>query len=131
ARVVTEVYGLPISWTGAAPPRGYRLQRVASLVDPSAVRRLACDRVRYFVQASLTSEREVARRSALTGENGYDLLARSGQIAATFDPFWPGLQAPAHPDDTGIPFWYQDAYARPGPKITIFEVPEGAIPCAQ
>ncbi len=58
ARVVTEVYGLPISWTGTVPPHDYRLQRVASLVDPAGVRRLACDGVRYFVQASLTSERE-------------------------------------------------------------------------
>jgi 4-amino-4-deoxy-L-arabinose transferase-like glycosyltransferase len=131
ARVVTEVYGLPISWTGSVAPPGYRLQRTASLADPAAIRRLACDGVRYFVQASLTSEREVARRGAPAGGSGYDLLARSGRIAATFDPFWPGLQAPAHPDDTGIPFWHQDAYERPGPKITIVEVPEGAISCAQ
>ena len=33
-RVATEVYGLPISWTGAAPSRGYQLRRVSALVDP-------------------------------------------------------------------------------------------------
>jgi hypothetical protein len=130
-RVATEVYGLPISWTGAAPSRGYQLRRVSALVDPDGVRRLACDGVRYFLMASLTSERETARRGLPIGGTGYDLLARSGRVAATFDPFLPGRTAPAHPDDTGIPFWYQDAYARPGPKITIYELPEGAISCGQ
>ena len=40
------------------------------------------------------------------------------------------MSAPAHPDNTGIPFWYQEAYARPGPKITVYELPEGAVDCA-
>ncbi len=52
---------MALSWTGTVPPHDYRLQRVASLVDPAGVRRLACDGVRYFVQASLTSEREAAK----------------------------------------------------------------------
>jgi hypothetical protein len=127
--VATEVYGLPISWTGSPPTRGYQLRRLAALVDPAGVRRQACDGVRYFLVASLTSERETARRGAPTGETGYDLLARVGSVAATFDPFLPGRAAPAHPDDTGIPFWYQDAYARPGPKITIYQLADDAIPC--
>ena len=94
------------------------------------MRRLACDGARYFVTASITSEREVARRGPVADETGYDLLARSGRLAATFDPFQPGTSAPAHPDDTGIPFWNLDAYARPGPSIAIFEVTDGAIPCS-
>jgi len=129
AKVATEVYGLPLNWSGGTGVRGYRLQRVAALVDPASVKRLACDGTRYFVTASLTSEREVARRRPTAEGTGYDLLAQAGRVAAIFDPFWPGLSAPAHPDDTGIPFWYLDAYERPGPRITIFEVPEGAIPC--
>jgi 4-amino-4-deoxy-L-arabinose transferase-like glycosyltransferase len=128
ARAVTEVYGLPISWTGGAPPSGYRLQRVAALVDPTLVRRLACDGVRYFVTASLTVERERARRAPTSDETGYDLLSRIGRRAATFDPFRPGMMAPAHPDDTGIPFWHLGAYARPGPSIAVYEVPEGTLP---
>jgi hypothetical protein len=99
-------------------------------VEPTTVSRLACDGTRLFLVASLTSEREIARRGPRAGETGYDLLARVGQVRTTLDPFLPGKSAPAHPDNTGIPFWYLDAYARPGPKITIYELPEGAIPCA-
>jgi hypothetical protein len=50
-------------------------------------------------------------------------------VLTTFDPFEPGMSAPAHPDNTGIPFWYLDAYARPGPKITVYELSEDAITC--
>ena len=129
ARVATEVYGQPLAWTGSEALRGFRLQRVSSFVDPAVVTRLACDGNRFFLVASLTSERELARRSPRAGESGYDLLARRGRIVMTFDPFWPGMSAPAHPDNTGIPFWYLEAYARPGPKITAYELPEGAITC--
>ena len=131
ARVVTEVYGQPIAWAGSEAVRGFRLQRVASFVDPTLVMRLACDDYRYFLMVSLTAERELARRGARSGETGYDLLARHGRVLRTFDPFWPGMSAPAHPDNTGIPFWYLQAYARPGPKITVYELPEGAIGCAR
>jgi hypothetical protein len=129
ARVATELYGQPLLWDGSVAPRGFRLQRVASLVDPAVVGRLACDGTRYFLVASVTSEREVARRGARTGETGYALLERSAKVAATFDPFLPGKTAPAHPDNTGIPFWFLDAYARPGPRITVYDLPAGAIPC--
>ena len=106
-----------------------RLQRVSSFVDPALVTRLACDDHRYFLVASLTAERELARRGGRAGESGYDLLARRGRVVTTFDPFWPGMSVPAHPDNTGIPFWYLEAYARPGPKITVYELPEGAVTC--
>jgi hypothetical protein len=129
ARVATELYGQPLLWTGSILPRGFKLVRVGSFVEPSTVNRLACDGSRLFLVASLTSEREIARRGARSGETGYDLLARIGQVRATFDPFQPGKAVPAHPDNTGIPFWYLDAYARPGPKITIYEIPDGAISC--
>jgi len=129
ARVVTELYGLPILWAGSIAPRGYRLQRVPTLVEASTVERLACEGTRYFLVSSLTSEREVARRAPRARETGYDLLARTARVAATFDPFKPGISAPAHPDNTGIPFWFLDAYARPGPKVTLYELPEGAFTC--
>jgi hypothetical protein len=131
ARVATELYGQPLLWAGSILPRGFKLQRVGSFVEPSTVNRLACDGNRLFLVASLTSEREIARRGARPGETGYDLLARLGQVRATFDPFQPGRSVPAHPDNTGIPFWYLDAYARPGPKITIYELPDGAISCSR
>jgi hypothetical protein len=129
ARVAAELYGQPIVWEGSAAPRGYRLQRVSSFSDPSTVGRLACEGTRYFLVASLTNEREMARRGSRPGESGYDILAREGQVVATMDPFHPGLSAPAHPDNTGLPFWHLDVYARPGPKITIYDLPEGSIGC--
>jgi hypothetical protein len=129
ARVATELYGQPLLWTGSVAPRGFRLQRVASFMEPSTVTKLACDGTRYFLVTSITSEREIARRGSRSRESGYDLLTRSARPVTTFDPFRPGATAPAHPDNTGIPFWYLDAYARPGPKITVYDLPEGAIPC--
>jgi hypothetical protein len=129
ARVATELYGQPLLWAGSVLPRGFRLQRVGTFVEASTVSRLACDGNRLFLVASLTEEREIARRGPRAGETGYDLLARLGQVRATFDPFQPGKAIPAHPDNTGIPFWYLEAYARPGPKITIYELPDGAISC--
>jgi hypothetical protein len=129
SRVATELYGQPLLWAGSIAPRGFRLQRVGSFVDPNTVTKLACDGTRLFLVASLTSEREIARRGPRAGETGYDLLARLGQVKAVFDPYQPGQSAPAHPDNTGIPFWYLGAYARPGPKITVYELPEGAITC--
>jgi hypothetical protein len=128
-RVATENYGQPIPWAGNEAPRGYRLQRVGTFVDPVVVGRLACDGTRYFLVASLTSERETARRGARIGQTGYDLLASTGRLVTTFDPFRPGMSAPAHPDNTGIPFWHLDAYARPGPKITLYEVDPGRLAC--
>jgi hypothetical protein len=129
ARVATELYGQPLLWAGSVLPRGFRLQRVGTFVEPATVSRLACDGTRFFLVASLTSEREIARRGPRAGETGYDLLNRVGQVRTVLDPFQPGQSAPAHPDNTGIPFWYLDDYARPGPKITIYELPEGAITC--
>jgi hypothetical protein len=129
ARVVSEVYGQPLLWTGSEAARGFRLLRVSSLVDAAAVTRYACDGNRVFLVASLTAERELARRGPRTRESGYDLLARQGRVLTTFDPFVPGMSAPAHPDNTGIPFWYLEAYARPGPTITVYELSEEAISC--
>jgi hypothetical protein len=131
ARVVSEVYGQPLLWTGSEAARGFRLLRVSSLVDPAAVTRYACDGNRVFLVASLTAERELARRGPQARESGYDLLARQGRVLTTFDPFVPGMSAPAHPDNTGIPFWYLESYARPGPKITVYELPEEAISCGR
>ena len=129
ARVATELYGQPLNWSGSDAPRGFRLQRVSSFVDASTVTRLACDDYRLFLVASLTAERELARRGGRPRESGYDVLAREGRTIVTFDPFHPGMSVPAHPDNTGIPFWYLEAYARPGPKITVYELPEGAVNC--
>ncbi|MCC7368568.1 MAG: glycosyltransferase family 39 protein [Chloroflexi bacterium] len=129
ARVATEIYGQPLAWAGNEAPRGYRLQRVATFVDPVTVARLVCEGNRYFLVASLTSERELARRTLRAGESGYDLLARQGRTVATFDPFQAGMSAPAHPDNTGIPFWHLEAYARPGPKIVIYEVSNEGFAC--
>jgi hypothetical protein len=131
ARVATEVYGQSLAWAGSEAVRGFRLQRVTSFADASLVTRLACDGTRVFLVASLTAEREQARRDVRSGESGYDLLAREGRVVMTFDPFWPGMSAPAHPDNTGIPFWYLEAYARPGPKIAVYELPDGAVGCGR
>jgi hypothetical protein len=131
ARVATELYGQPLLWAGSVAPRGFRMQRVGSFVEASTVTKLSCDGTRLFLVASLTEERESARRGPRAGETGYDLLARLGQPKAVFDPFQPGTSSPAHPDNTGIPFWYLNTYARPGPKITIYELPDGAVSCSR
>jgi hypothetical protein len=98
-------------------------------VEPSTVTKLACDDTSLFLVASLTAERELARRTR-AGPTGYDILAREGRVVMIFDPFWPGMSAPAHTDNTGIPFWFLDAYARPGPKILVYELPDAAAVCA-
>ena len=130
-RVVTETYGVPIAWSGGERSRRYQLQRSSTLINPTTVTRHACEGARYFLVASLMAERELAQRSSSARETGYDLLARTARPVATFDPFWSGATAPAHPDNTGIPFWYLEAYARPGPKITVYELPEGAVNCTR
>ncbi|MFN8633557.1 MAG: glycosyltransferase family 39 protein [Chloroflexota bacterium] len=129
ARVASELYGQPIAWAGSVAPRGFRLQRVANFVEPGTVTRLACDGTRYFLVASITSDREIARHGPRPGGTGYDLLAREARVRETFDPYMPGATPPPMPDNTGIPFWYLEAYARPGPKITLYELPDGAIKC--
>jgi len=129
ARVVTEVYGQPLAWAGAEASRGYRLQRVPNFAETSTVGRLVCEGNRYFIVASLTAERELARRGPRPQESGYDLLAREGRPVAVFDPFQPGMVAPSHPDNTGIPFWYLEQYARPGPKILIYELSSEMFAC--
>jgi hypothetical protein len=129
ARVVTEVYGQPIAWEGNESPRGYRLLRVPNLAEVSTVRRLVCDGNRFFIVASLTAERELARRGERSQESGYALLAREGRPVAVFDPFVPGQVAPSHPDNTGIPFWYLEQYERPGPKIIIYELSNETFAC--
>jgi hypothetical protein len=129
ARVVTEVYGQPIAWAGNEQPRGYRLQRVPNFAETSTISRLVCDGNRFFIVASLTAERELARRGSRPQESGYDLLAREGRAVVAFDPYLPGMTAPAHPDNTGIPFWYLDRFARPGPNITIYELSSEMFPC--
>lgn len=130
SRVATESYGVPIAWSGSRGRNSsYRLQRSEAMIDPAIVSKLVCDGTRYFLVASLTAERELAEREMPPGPTGYDLLARTGKVVATFDPFYPGARAPAHPDNTGIPFWYLDAYARPGPRVTVYEVAEGAYSC--
>jgi hypothetical protein len=129
ARAAAELYSQPLLWAGSETPRGFRLLRVGTFADPAMVERLACDGTRYFLVASLTAERETARRSGRSGDSGYDVLAREGRVVATFDPYRPGMWVPAHPDNTAIPFWHAEAFARPGPKIAVYELPEGAVAC--
>lgn len=103
---------------------------MGGFIEPATVTRLACDDARYFLVVSLTAERELARRTR-AGPTGYDILMREGTVVATFDPYWPGMSAPAHTDHTGIPFWYLDAFARPGPRIVAYELPDADAVCAQ
>ena len=121
--VAAETYGLPLNWEGKAPNR-YRLQRYGSLADGPTIKKLACDKVRYAVLASITYERKQAWRGGQA--EGYADLVRIGRPVATFDPFRPGAWAPAHVDDVGLPFWNLDAYERSGPRIEIYELSEEA-----
>jgi hypothetical protein len=123
AWAAAETYGVPLNWEGKAPNR-YRLQRYGSLADGPTIKKLACDKVRYAVLASITYERKQAWRGGQA--EGYADLLRVGRPVATFDPFRPGAWAPAHIDDVGLPFWNLDAYERSGPRIEIYELSEEA-----
>lgn len=129
SKVATDSYGVPIAWSGNRGPRPYKLERSNKLVEAAEVGRLACDGTRFFLVASLTSEREIERRGRGPQGTGYELLARSGRVVVEFSPLKPGQWAPAHPDNTGIPFWFLDAYARPGPKVTIYEMTPSTAAC--
>ena len=107
ARVATELYGQPLLWAGSEAARGFRLQRVRQLwsTRPSSSA-LACDGTRYFLVASLTSERELARRGTRTAGERLRLLARQGEVAADLRSVLAGHDGAGPPDNTGIPFWY-------------------------
>ncbi|MCC6177246.1 MAG: phospholipid carrier-dependent glycosyltransferase [Chloroflexi bacterium] len=120
---VVEVYTVPITWSGLTVSRRYRTLRVSSLVDAPVLYRAACAGARYALVSSLTRERKMASRHDTWASTGYEVLRREAKLVATFDPFREGLSVPAHPDDTGIPFWYLGAYARPGPRIDVYELP--------
>lgn len=122
-RVATETYGLPLNWAGK-PPARYRLQRYGSLADVPTIEKLACDGVRYALLASITYERKQAWRGGQAA--GYAELVRVARPVMTFDPFATPDGAAAHIDDTGLPFWNLDAYARPGPRIEVYEFSEDA-----
>ena len=61
-----------------------------------------------------------------TGESqiGYEWLFRTGQLVEAISPYRDGRVAPAHADDIGIPFWYMTEYARSGPRIEIWKLPD-------
>jgi hypothetical protein len=123
ALVAAQLYSLPIGWAGERARRP-RLRRFQSLADSADLRRLACDGARYVMIASFTAERELARLGPGASRTGYQELARHADLVQTFSPFRDGRVAPVHPDNTAIPFWHLDAYARPGPRIDVYQLPD-------
>lgn len=126
ARVAAQTYSLPPVWSGRKLPDGVRVVGFKSLMDPGALTRMECDNTRYVLLASFTYERHLGKMPQPAPETGYDRLARTASLVATFSPFKGDLIAPTHSDDTAIPFWYLHAYERPGPRIEIFQLAEGA-----
>lgn len=123
ARVAAQPYSLPTTWEGAARPSGYRLDRFQSLTEPAALARLACNGTRYVLLATFNWERDGGARPS-SGPTGYERLRGGADLVQTFDPFLAGRTALAHADDTAIPMWHLDAYARPGPRIEVYQLPE-------
>jgi len=77
---------------------------------------------RYFIissfqQARFTGGPESPQRQF------YDALAQQGRVVATFAPGTGNQPLPFDLEDLYSPFWSLDRYERPGPTITIYELP--------
>jgi hypothetical protein len=124
--VAVQTYGLPTEYWGRDSGGDYRLRWFQSLESPAMANRLACEGNRYVVLSNFWSERDVKSAAIGGGPTGYDWLRQHGSLSETISPFRDGLVAPAHVDDTAIPFWFMSAYARPGPRIEIWQLPDDA-----
>ena len=53
----------------------------------------------------------------------YDALASQGRVVARFAPGLDDRPIPFDLEDLYSPFWGLDRYERPGPTITVYELP--------
>jgi hypothetical protein len=124
ARLAIQTYALPMVRSGD-PIRGGRVvETFGSLTERERLQRFICDDFDYVLTASFQSDRQ--RTEGRGGQpTGYERLRDEGQQVATFAPGPGGSSVPFHVDDTGLPFWYLEHYARAGPTVTIYRLPPG------
>ena len=111
--VAVQTYGLPTEYWGRDSGGEYHLRWFQSLESPAMANRLACEGTRYVVLSNFWSERDLKSAAIGSGPTGYDWLHQHGSLSETISPFQEGHVAPAHVDDTAIPFWFMSAYAAP------------------
>jgi hypothetical protein len=122
AELAIQAYALPNDRTGEPLRQGWEVDAFASLTDSGRLRGLACGGFDYVLISSFNSDRE-RTKSRGGPPTGYEWLDDEGQRIATFSPGAGGSRVPFHVDDTGLPFWYLEHYARAGPTVTIYRLP--------
>jgi hypothetical protein len=120
--IAAQIYALPIGETGDELQNMRTVKSFGGLTDSGSFREITCGGYRYVLTASFQHDRQQTR--GRRGQpTGYEQLWERGELLTTF---WPGPNAsgvPFHVDDTGLPFWYLESYARPGPTVRVYRLP--------
>jgi hypothetical protein len=87
--------------------------------DPTAPMRGS---TRFYMISSFQQERFIGGPDT-PQRQFYEALARQGRVVATFGPGRGNQPLPFDLEDLYSPFWGLDRYERPGPTITIYELP--------
>lgn len=87
--------------------------------DPTAPLRGS---TRYFMVSSFQQDRFSGGPDS-PQRQFYEALAREGRVVARFSPGHDGEPIPFDLEDLYSPFWGLDRYERPGPTITVYELP--------
>jgi hypothetical protein len=77
---------------------------------------------RYFMISSFQQDRFSGGPNS-PQRQFYDALAQQGRVVARFSPSVDGEPIPFDLEDLYSPFWSLDRYERPGPTITVYELP--------
>jgi hypothetical protein len=77
---------------------------------------------RYFMISSFQQDRFSGGPDS-PQRQFYDALARQGRVVARFAPGHGNQPIPFDLEDLYSPFWGLDRYERPGPTITVYELP--------
>lgn len=87
--------------------------------DPTAPLRGS---TRYFMISSFQQDRFAGGLDS-PQRRFYEALAREGRVVAHFAPGRGGASLPFDLEDLYTPFWGLERYERPGPTITVYELP--------
>ena len=87
--------------------------------DPTAPLR---GTTRYFMISSFQQDRFAGGPDA-PQRQFYDALADQGRVVARFAPGRDGQAIPFGLEDLYSPYWGLDRYERPGPTVTVYELP--------
>jgi hypothetical protein len=77
---------------------------------------------RYFMISSFQQDR-FSGGPGSPQRQFYDALAQQGRVVARFSPGHDNQPIPFDLEDLYSPFWGLDRYVRPGPTITVYELP--------